>query len=96
MTSRTLRATLILVLPLFLFLAQCKPQDSTPAIPKATSTPSATSASSATQAGATPGCVGLGCEKKECIGLGCGDSTPKCIGMGCEKERASQPSPGKE
>jgi hypothetical protein len=88
MRARTLRGILLLVIPLLLCLSQCKPKDPTPPIPKAVSAPSAT-ISSPLQAGAGPGCVGLGCEKKECIGMGCGDSVPKCVGMGCEKDGAA-------
>jgi hypothetical protein len=43
-----------------------------------------------------PGCVGLGCEKKECIGLGCDKSAPKCIGMGCEKKDQADPANSRE
>jgi hypothetical protein len=94
MTTRSFRATLLLSLPLLLFLPQCKPKDPTPPVTKATSAPSIPTPTS--QTGVVPGCVGLGCEKKECIGLGCGDSTPKCVGMGCEKESAHRTPARKE
>lgn len=41
MTSRTLRATPFLLLPLLLFLPQCKPKDPTPPLPKVTALPAA-------------------------------------------------------
>lgn len=40
MTSRTSCAALLLLLSLLLLLAQCKPKDPTPPLPKAGSTPS--------------------------------------------------------
>lgn len=94
MTPRTRCAAMLFILPLFLFLPQCKPKDPTPPVPKAASAPPSNIPSPSAQTGVSPTCVGLGCEKKECIGMGCGDSAPKCIGMGCKKEPASKtPAP---
>ena len=42
MTIRAHRATLLLLLCLFMFLPQCKPEDPTPPVPKAGSGPSIT------------------------------------------------------
>lgn len=86
MTTRAHRTTLLLLIPLLLSLSHCKPQDSTPPIPRDGSSSSSRVTTSSTQAGKDLGCVGLSCDKKECIGMGCGGATPACIGMGCEKD----------
>lgn len=41
MTLRTLGATLLLLIPLFLLLPQCKQRDTTPPVPKVMNTPTA-------------------------------------------------------